>query len=48
MPAIARILAAALLLGGTLPSATAQNATDAANYPSHAIRMIVPFPSSTP
>ena len=51
MSAIARMLAAALLLGGAggaLSPAAAQDTADATNYPGHAIRMIVPFPPGGP
>jgi tripartite-type tricarboxylate transporter receptor subunit TctC len=48
MTGIARALAAALVLTGTLSGASAQDTIDAKNYPNHAIRMIVPFPPGGP
>ena len=46
MSGIARALATALLLIGV--PASAQDARNASNYPSHTIRMIVPFPPGGP
>jgi tripartite-type tricarboxylate transporter receptor subunit TctC len=48
MSGIARAIAAALLFADALSAASAQNALEAKNYPSHAIRMIVPFPPGGP
>src|SRR5579862_3574793 len=43
---IPRAIAVTLFLAGA--PASAQDARDASNYPSHAIRMIVPFPPGGP
>jgi tripartite-type tricarboxylate transporter receptor subunit TctC len=48
MSGIARVLAAALLLICALSSASAQDALEAKTFPSHTIRMIVPFPPGGP
>src|ERR1700680_4735975 len=48
MSGIARAIAAALLFANALSAASAQSALEAKNYPSHAIRMIVPFPPGGP
>jgi tripartite-type tricarboxylate transporter receptor subunit TctC len=48
MSGIARAIAAALLFANALSAASAQDAFEAKNYPSHAIRMIVPFPPGGP
>jgi tripartite-type tricarboxylate transporter receptor subunit TctC len=46
MAGIARVLTAVVLLAGALSGAAAQDPDK--NYPSHAIRMIVPFPPGGP
>jgi tripartite-type tricarboxylate transporter receptor subunit TctC len=48
MAGIARAAAAAFLLAATLSFASAEDAVAPNNYPSHAIRMIVPFPPGGP
>src|SRR5580692_5432331 len=45
---IARASATVLLFANALSAASAQDALEAKNYPSHTIRMIVPFPPGGP
>jgi len=48
MSLIIRALTVALLFAGSLSPGSAQDATDAKNFPTHTIRMIVPFPPGGP
>src|ERR1700688_1685364 len=48
MRGIARLLTAAFAVAAALCPAAAQTALEAKNYPTHAIRMIVPFPPGGP
>jgi tripartite-type tricarboxylate transporter receptor subunit TctC len=48
MPVLVRAVTAAVLFGGLLCAAAAQDAPDAKNYPNRAIHMIVPFPPGGP